>query len=394
MSAVFYEISSYLFVSDYATAEEQLLSGKDNITAFLSIGCELKPKKGHVVPDHVRTLAFPAPKDTPEENILATLLGAAAFVAESIKAGRNTIVHCVYGQSRSVSVALLYHMVYKRMSLAEALRTVKAAHPRTCVNPGFLATLHLIDTLLLPPDITTGGIDDRIRFIPEYVHLLRSARSPVSIPGVLSHLSLIMQLSEVPSDLATVMSSRAMATCLGCSAHLGWYIAVRDATDVVASNLDDFWSGYVALHSGDVSSSSLRHAERKGASKDHKKKSRKPNADKGKGEKSKGNKTWERENGESSGDVRGRSGKRNRGRSAEDVSSPIELFECDILDVGPMQGAAIVPLSVRWHALSEAGGGRCPLTCEACHDIVGWFERDALKLCHGYVAAPLYAVTM
>ncbi|XP_026319364.1 dual specificity protein phosphatase 13-like [Hyposmocoma kahamanoa] len=82
--------------------------------------------------------------DLPSTDISKYFYIAANFIEEALSSGGRVLVHCLMGVSRSATCALAFLMIKRRMSLTEALATVRARrdiHP----NEGFLRQLQQLD---------------------------------------------------------------------------------------------------------------------------------------------------------------------------------------------------------------------------------------------------------
>ena len=61
------------------------------------------------------------------------------------KEGKNVLIHCSAGQSRSVSVILVYSMKYKKMSLKDSFNHIKKICESAGPNVGFMKQLTEIE---------------------------------------------------------------------------------------------------------------------------------------------------------------------------------------------------------------------------------------------------------
>lgn len=94
----------------------------------------LKPLPVGVVEHHVLmddTTSF-------EHDALHSLVvDATSFIRTQIAEGRNVLVHCAAGISRSATVVLAYLMLRDSISFPEALQRVREARPRVRPNARF-----------------------------------------------------------------------------------------------------------------------------------------------------------------------------------------------------------------------------------------------------------------
>lgn len=79
--------------------------------------------------------------DTTEQNIQKHFELIYKFIEESIIAGKNVLVHCFRGISRSATIVIMYVMRKKNMTFDEAFAFVKKK--RSCIYPnkGFISQL-------------------------------------------------------------------------------------------------------------------------------------------------------------------------------------------------------------------------------------------------------------
>jgi protein-tyrosine phosphatase len=65
----------------------------------------------------------------------------AAFIARAKQAKGRVIVHCAFGQSRSVTAAVAYLVACEGLTLGEALERIRSRRPKAHPNPSFLIQL-------------------------------------------------------------------------------------------------------------------------------------------------------------------------------------------------------------------------------------------------------------
>lgn len=129
------EVIPNLWISSREAASDSKAISDANILSVISLGCN------PVHPQAYSYLSFPDLLDTPETFIIHLLPEAVSFIHERIKHG-SVLVHCVYGQSRSVTVIIAY-LLDLGYQLVDAFRCLKLKHDGISVNPGFLSQLHL-----------------------------------------------------------------------------------------------------------------------------------------------------------------------------------------------------------------------------------------------------------
>lgn len=80
-------------------------------------------------------------KDTRESNLIDYFDSVADAIEETRQKGGKSLVHCVAGVSRSVSLVLAYLIKYSEMSLKEAFHHVRSVRPQVRPNLGFFKQL-------------------------------------------------------------------------------------------------------------------------------------------------------------------------------------------------------------------------------------------------------------
>lgn len=88
-------------------------------------------------PEYMRV----AIKDTRESNLIEYFDKVADVIEETRQKGGKSLVHCVAGVSRSVSLVLAYLIKYSNMSLKEAFHHVRSCRPQVRPNLGFFKQL-------------------------------------------------------------------------------------------------------------------------------------------------------------------------------------------------------------------------------------------------------------
>ncbi|PKC07813.1 phosphatases II, partial [Rhizophagus irregularis] len=78
-----------------------------------------------------------------QENLIADFIPAFAFIDEARSAGRNILVHCQCGVSRSASLIISYVMKVNRMTLNQAYEYVKDKSPY--ISPNMSLVYQLVE---------------------------------------------------------------------------------------------------------------------------------------------------------------------------------------------------------------------------------------------------------
>lgn len=140
-----HEVTPGIFVGGYLAASDPVRIQHFGINRIIKMFADSAEYYGGAY-EHpgVQKVVFDT-HDTPEFDIRASLLAAHKILAQWRKENRKVLVHCHAGISRSVSVVLLYLMVYEGLSLDNALAKVRRVRPWAGPNAGFMATLRSIE---------------------------------------------------------------------------------------------------------------------------------------------------------------------------------------------------------------------------------------------------------
>lgn len=212
-----------LWIGSLVSANDCDLLKSIGITTVLSVGCTPN------LSGEIENLCFPDILDSPEAIILHILPQTNNFLAENIRAGRNCLVHCVYGQSRSATVCVAFMLSIGR-SLENAIEQLKLCHPNICINPGFLSQLYI------------------------YAHPKYTAECEVVICTAmrLAHGQIIIPARNEPHEPQLT----GFAKCRFCNEILsdGFNFLKsfsENADDVkifLGTYVDGFWKGYMPMH--------------------------------------------------------------------------------------------------------------------------------------------------
>ena len=74
--------------------------------------------------------------DTPDTDLTPGFEPTYNFINSHLLEGRNVLVHCMAGMSRSVSY-VIYYYIKKGWSFAEAIAHIRMVRPIAAPNPGF-----------------------------------------------------------------------------------------------------------------------------------------------------------------------------------------------------------------------------------------------------------------
>ncbi|RYG96886.1 hypothetical protein EON65_53720, partial [archaeon] len=125
----------------------------DYPTLIISIGCEISFKILIVASDDniscssnpsTMILAYPDVLDDPLYCLIPLWHDVLPRMHRTLCDGGSVIVHCVHGQSRSVSTVIAYMVLMRSVPLNDAIKQVKEVHGNICINPGFLTQLFFL----------------------------------------------------------------------------------------------------------------------------------------------------------------------------------------------------------------------------------------------------------
>ncbi|KAI0915685.1 hypothetical protein AcV5_003538 [Taiwanofungus camphoratus] len=137
------EIVPGLFVCDAYTASSPAIIDGLGITHVASV---LK-RAWYQYPREIEHICIPI-DDTRQASLLGYLDHTMAWMQDALRRKGRVMVHCVWGMSRSASVAIAYLMVTEHMSLEDALKLVKSKRQVVRPNSGFLAQLKVYEKVL------------------------------------------------------------------------------------------------------------------------------------------------------------------------------------------------------------------------------------------------------
>lgn len=89
--------------------------------------------------DELVYIKVPLADDVHQE--LASSIPRATRLIQEMGNGKNVLVHCSLGVSRSVSITIAWLVTYKNMGLFDSLKLIKTSHPIAQPNIGFLQEL-------------------------------------------------------------------------------------------------------------------------------------------------------------------------------------------------------------------------------------------------------------
>jgi len=142
-------IQSNLYVSDCESAINYELLQKNNINIIISLGCDIINNISDInkiLNNQIKKyISYPNLKDSPEIQIIKILNQLNTIINDELLNNMKVLVHCIYGQSRSITVIISYLIsIYNSLSLDDAIEKVSQIRNNICINPGFLCQLYLL----------------------------------------------------------------------------------------------------------------------------------------------------------------------------------------------------------------------------------------------------------
>ncbi|EJD53808.1 phosphatases II [Auricularia subglabra TFB-10046 SS5] len=132
------EVSDRIYVSDLYTATSKTALNDLGITHVISL-----LQSEITLPVDVKSHLQLHIADVPSSNILQHFNETTHFIRDALAGSENhrVLVHCVWGMSRSVSVAIAYLQATRDMLYHEAYSIVKERRGLACPNTGFTTQL-------------------------------------------------------------------------------------------------------------------------------------------------------------------------------------------------------------------------------------------------------------
>lgn len=124
----------YIGCAEVATSAEEL--AKIGISAIVNCTCTVENK----FEDKITYLTVPI-RDVASENIIDYFDQTFDFIEDQLSKGKNVLVHCAAGISRSVSIVIAYLMRKNRLKMEDAFYLVKSKRDRADPNFGFVCSL-------------------------------------------------------------------------------------------------------------------------------------------------------------------------------------------------------------------------------------------------------------
>lgn len=144
------EITEQIWIGSYGDTSNDIFLKERKITHLLCCAEEIPLRVGFPYYQVYEGYKIPLIDNEANEKTKAYFLEGATVLDEWINTGKNIIVHCFTGISRSVSVVITYLMVYKGWSYNLAVDHIKLRRPRINLYPDFISILKSIESKLSP----------------------------------------------------------------------------------------------------------------------------------------------------------------------------------------------------------------------------------------------------
>ncbi|OQS05806.1 hypothetical protein THRCLA_20525 [Thraustotheca clavata] len=131
--------SGQLFLGSAFAAEDRAFLNEKRISCVIALGTgNLTSLQDVLCIDII---------DVQEALILGYFDICIGYLHERLEQGRNVLVHCAYGQSRSAAICVAYLMQQEKYSLLDGYKVVQQARPCIYINSGFLEQLDLYEQM-------------------------------------------------------------------------------------------------------------------------------------------------------------------------------------------------------------------------------------------------------
>jgi len=121
-----------LFISGCEVAENVVVLKKENISHIVTLCPISNPSE-----EGITRLDLSHIDDSPEEDLLVVFPSCVSFIQQALGEGKNVLVHCAAGISRSSSVVCAFIMYVDHIPFEQALEQVRKARPIVSPNHGF-----------------------------------------------------------------------------------------------------------------------------------------------------------------------------------------------------------------------------------------------------------------
>ena len=144
------EITEQIWIGSFGDISNDMFLEERKITHILCCAEELPLRVGFPYSQKLQGHKVFLIDDIANEKTKAYFLEGATALDIWINSGKNVIVHCFAGISRSVCVVITYLMVYKGWSYNIAFEHIKLRRPKMNPHPDFIPILNSIESKLPP----------------------------------------------------------------------------------------------------------------------------------------------------------------------------------------------------------------------------------------------------
>jgi hypothetical protein len=157
----------------------------------------------HWKDDHTQNFGNPNGIDGTEDNPWNDVVTAITFIHQQIQSGRNVLVHCRKGRSRSATMCIAYLMVVWSMTRDKALAYITALRP--CVSPNyhFIGQLFMFEKSITLQKLRVqyaNDVQDTVVPIPASPLMLSTKFAPKSSGKKKNQLSISQQRQQQSSS--------------------------------------------------------------------------------------------------------------------------------------------------------------------------------------------------
>jgi len=142
------EITNQIWIGSYGDISNDKFLNERQITHILCCADEIPLRVGFPYSQVYQGHKVFLIDDKVNEKTMAYFLEGATVLDTWINDGKNIIVHCFAGISRSVSVVITYLMVYKGWTYDLAFQHIKLRRPRMNPHSDFIPILRAIEAKL------------------------------------------------------------------------------------------------------------------------------------------------------------------------------------------------------------------------------------------------------
>lgn len=237
------EVIPRLYLADLeAVNSSSVVVEGDGFALLLSIGCVSNKTET----DSLKILTFPQFNDEPNVYMISLWKELSRCITHCIDVEKNSVVvHCVYGQSRSVSTVLAYLLLSKQCSsLDDAMTLLHAKQPAWSINPGFLAQLRFFNDLYLEEDVSVFSVHRLLAYQYRDYNLDNSS----AIKKYLESSHVVEEESPNKRRKIDESSIRRNVVCKACKGVLAMSSDLvqqsYDYTEFIHQHQDEFWKYY------------------------------------------------------------------------------------------------------------------------------------------------------